>query len=215
MAINIHKWANVAVAMQSAAAATKTITAITKANPGVASSTAHGYTNGDFVLLSVQGMYQVDNRVVRVAGVTTDTFQLEGVDTTLFDTFTSGTASKLTLGTSITSATTMQAAGGDFAFIDVTTIHTNVKAQIPGLANPITYTFENLWDPADAGQIAMKAASDGQSQLAFRFTFGTGGAIAMFSGYVGFAGAPGGTAQDKVTSQAVITQFGRPTYYAS
>lgn len=208
-------WKSVAVAMQSAAAATKTITAITKANPGVVSATANGYSNGDYVLLSIVGMFQLDNRVVRVSSAATDSFSLEGVDTTLFDTFTSGTASKLTFGTSIVTATTMQSSGGDFAFIDTTTIHTNVKSQVPGLANPITYTFDNLWDPSDAGQVAMKAASDGQSQLAFKFTFGTGGKIMVFSGYVGFAGAPGGTAQDKVTSQAVVTQFGRPTYYAS
>lgn len=213
MAVTI--WKNVAVAMQSAAAATKTITAITKANPGVASSTAHGYSSGDFVLLSVQGMFQVDNRVVRVSGVATDSFSLEGVDTTSFDTFTSGTASKLTLGTSITTATTMNASGGDFDFIDTTTIHDNVKTQVPGLPNPITYTFDNQWDPANAGQIAMKAASDAQTPDAFRFTFGTGGKIMVFYGYVGFAGAPGGSAQQLVTSQAVITQFGRPTYYAS
>ena len=213
--MSVRKWANVAVAMQSAAAATKTITAITKANPGVASATANGYSNGDYVLLSAAGMYQVDGRVVRVSAQATDAFSLEGVDTTTFDTFTSGTASKLTFGTNIITATSMSSSGGDFSFIDTTTIHTNVKSQIPGLANPMTYTFENLWDISDAGQIAMKAATDAQSQLAFRFTFGTGGPIMVFSGYVGYTGSPGGSAQDKVTSQAVITMFGRPTFYAS
>lgn len=217
----VRKWANVAVAMESAAAATKTITGITKAAPGVITATAHGYSNGDFVLLDISGMYQLDGKVVRVCNVATDTFQAEGpsggtgIDTTTYDTFSSGTASKLTFGTSITTATSMAGTGGDFDFIDVTTIHTNVKAQIPGLSNPITYTFDNLWDISDAGQIAMKSATDAQSQKAFKFTFGTGGPIMVFSGYVGFTGAPGGNAQDKVTSSAVITAFGTPTYYSS
>ena len=35
------KWSNIAIAIQSALAAAKTITAITKANPGVASCTAN------------------------------------------------------------------------------------------------------------------------------------------------------------------------------
>lgn len=211
----VYKWANVAIAFQSALAATKTITAISKANPGVASSTSHGYSNGDFVLLSVQGMYQVNNKVVRVAGVASDTFQLEGVDTTNFDTFSSGTAAKITFGNSITTATSMNASGGTFPFIDVTTIHGNQKAQIPGLPDAMTFTFDNLWDPADAGQIAMKVASDSQAQRAFKFTIGTGGPLVLFSGYVGFSGSPGGTAQDKVTSQATITAFGSPSFYAS
>lgn len=209
------KWANVAVAMQSALAAADTITGITKANPGVVTATAHGLANGDYVLLAVQGMYQLDGKVVRVAGVTANTFNLEGVDTTAFDTFSSGTAQAITFGTSITTATSMNASGGDFEFIDTTTIHSNVKTQIPGLGNPVSYSFDNLWDSADAGQIAMKAASDAQAIRAFRFTFGTGGKIMVFAGYIGFTGAPTGNAQDKVVTPATITAFGTPTYYAS
>ena len=212
---------NVAVAMQSALAAAKTITAITKAAPGVVTSTAHGYSNGDYVFLEVQGMSQVNGRVFRVANVATDTFQLEdvtggtGIDTTVFDTFSSGTAKKITFGTSITTAATINVTGGDFDFIDTTTIHSNQKSQIPGAANPISISMDQLWDIADAGQIALKAASDTQAQRAFKFTFGTGGPIMVFVGYVGFTGAPTGNAQDKITSPATVTAFGSPTYYSA
>jgi hypothetical protein len=211
----VRKWSLVAIGMQSTLAATKTITGITKANPGVVSCVANGYTNGDYVFLLIQGMFQVNNRVVRVSAAATDNFALEGIDTTLFDTFSSGTAQKITFGTSITSATTMSSSGGTFGFIDTTTIHVNQKSQIPGLPDAATYSFENLWDPADLGQIAMKAASDAQAQLAFKFTFGTGGPIMVFAGYVGFTGIPGGNAQDKVTCGAVITSQGNATFYAS
>lgn len=213
--MTVRKWANVAVAMQSALAAADTISAITKANPAVATATAHGLNNGDYVVLTVQGMYQLDGKVVRVANKTTDTFECEGVDSTNYDTFSSGTAEAITFGTSITTATSMAASGGDFDFIDTTTIHTNRKTQVPGQANPQTYTFDNLWDVSNAGQVAMKAASDQQAQRAFKFTFGTSGPIMVFTGYVGFTNAPTGSAQDKVTSPAVITAFGTPTYYAS
>lgn len=217
----VTKWQNVAIAMQSALAAAKTITAITKASPGVVSSTAHGYSNGDYVKITAQGMWQINARVFRVCAVATDTFQLEdvsggtGLSTAAFDTFTSGTAEKITFGTSITTATTMNASGGNFAMIDTTTIHANQKAQVPGLPDALSMSFDNLWDPTDAGQSAMKAASDAQAQRAFRFTFGTGGKIMAFNGYVGFAGAPAGSAQDKVTTQAVITCEGTPTYYSA
>jgi hypothetical protein len=137
------------------------------------------------------------------------------LDTTGYSAFTSGTVNKITFGTSITTATTMSASGGDFDFIDTTTIHELVKTQVPGSANPLSYSFDNIWDAADAGQVAMKTASDAQAQRAFRFTFGTGGPIMVFNGYVGFTGAPTGSAQDKVVSPAVVTAFGTPTYYAS
>lgn len=209
------KWSNVAVAMQSALAAAKTITGITKASPGVVTSAAHGYANGDFVVLQVQGMFQLNDVVARVAGVTTDTFQLEGIDTTAFDTFSSGTAEKVTFGTSITSATSVSSGGGGFDFIDTTTIHANTKSQMPGLPAAATYSFDNIWDPADAGLLALKTASDAQAKRAFKFTFGAGGAIAVFYGYVGANLLPGGQAQGLVTTQTVITLNGTPSYYAS
>lgn len=208
-------WKNVAVAMQSAIAAAKTISAITKASPGVATSAAHGFANGDILLLSIQGMSQLDAKVVRVANVATDTFQLEGIDTTSYDTFSTGTCQKVTLGTSISTAINISSDGGDFDMIDTTTIHQNVKSQQPGLPNASSFKMDHIWDPTDAGQAAMKGASDVQGLRVFKFTFGTGGKVLLFAGYVGFAGLPGGSAQDKVTTSSGITMYGTPTYYAS
>lgn len=208
-------WKNVAVAVQSALAAAKTITGITNANPGVATSTSHGYSNGDIVYLSVVGMYQLNVKAVRVAGVTTDTFQLEGVDTTLFDTFTSGTAEKATLGTSITTATTISASGGSFDLIDATTIHGNAREEIPGLPESTKFTMDHIWDVSDAGLLALKTASDNQARRIFKFTFGSGGQIMLFAGYVGASLLPGGAAQQLVTTPTIITMSGTPTYYAS
>ena len=211
----ITKWSSVAVSVQSALASAKTITAITKANPGVVSSTAHGYSNGDYVFLSVSGMYQINDKVVRVASVATDSFSLEGVDTTLFDTFVSGTAEKITFGNSITTATNVSSSGGNFEFIDSTTIHASAKSQLPGLPEATSFTMDHIWDVSDAGLLALKAASDNQAKRAFKFTFGTGGKIMAFSGYVGASLIPGGSAQQLVTTPSVITMNGTPTYYAS
>ena len=210
-----RKWSNVAIAMESALAGAKTISGITKASPGVVTSTAHGYSNGDYVLIAAVGMYQIDGRVFRVASVATDTFALEGEDTTAYDTFTSGTAKKITFGTSLATATGLSATGGDFNFIKTTTIHGNVETQIPGLASAAAYTFENIWDVSDTGLVAMKSASDSQSQKCFKFTFGSGGQIMVFNGYVGASLLPTGSAQDLVKTSTTVTMFGKPTYYSS
>lgn len=210
----VSKWANVQVSIQSALGVAKTITGISKASTGVVTSTAHGLSNGAYVLLSVQGMWQVDNRVFRVANVTSNTLELEGENTLLYDTFSSGSMQEITFGTTMTTATGLTASGGDFDFIDITTIHDNVKKQIPGLASAATYTFENLWDPSDAALTAMKSASDNQAQRCVRFTF-SGGQKVVFNGYIGATLLPAGSAQDKVVTQAVVTMFGRPTIYAS
>jgi len=71
--------------------ATKTITAITKANPAVVTATSHGYSNGDRVFVSgVVGMTEVNNREFTVANKTTNTFELSGINSSSFTTYTSG-----------------------------------------------------------------------------------------------------------------------------
>ena len=71
--------------------ATKTISAITKANPAVVTATSHGYSNGDRVFISgVVGMTEVNNREFTVANKTTNTFELSGVNSSGFTTYGSG-----------------------------------------------------------------------------------------------------------------------------
>lgn len=213
---NARKWSQVAIAMQSALAASVSISSITKASPAVVTTgTAHSLSNGDYVVLAVQGMWQVNDRVFRVTGASGSTLNLEGEDSTNYDTFSSGTLQKITFGTSITTATTLTGSGGNFAMIDTTTVHMNQKSQIPGLPDAASYDMDNIWDISDSGLIAMKAAYDAQSKRAFKFTFGTGGQIMVFTGYVGANLLPGGQAQQLVTTKAVITMSGSPTYYAS
>lgn len=77
--------------------ADKTITGITKANPAVVTATSHGYSNGDDVWInSVGGMTEVNGRRYTIANVTTHTFELSGVNSTNYTTYTSGgTAAKV------------------------------------------------------------------------------------------------------------------------
>jgi hypothetical protein len=62
---------------------TKTITGITQANPAVVTSATHGYSNGDFIIItSVVGMTQVNGVTFKVANQTTNTFELQTVNGT-------------------------------------------------------------------------------------------------------------------------------------
>ena len=63
--------------------ANKTITGITQANPGVVTSTAHGFSNGDTVVISgVVGMTQVNGKRFIVSSVAANTFALQDIDGT-------------------------------------------------------------------------------------------------------------------------------------
>ncbi len=74
----------------------KNITAITKANPAVVTSSSHGFSNGDDVWISgVGGMTRLNGRRFTVANKTTNTFELSGENSSSYDTYTSGgTASR-------------------------------------------------------------------------------------------------------------------------
>lgn len=68
------------------------ITGATKANPCVITATSHGLSNGNWVLITgmTGGMTQLNNRHFLVAGVTANTFQLSGVNSSAYDTFSAG-----------------------------------------------------------------------------------------------------------------------------
>ena len=207
----VYLWKEVPVTMQSAVAAAKTITAITKADPGVVTATAHGYENGDIIHIEVEGMREVDDRIFKVANKTTDTFELQGENTIDYQDFSSGTAKKLTMSTSVTTIKELSASEGNFDMQDVTTIHDGSKKEVPGLPGASNYNMTMLWDPSNAAHKAMALASRLQSKLAFKFQFGS--AVMFFIGYVGFKGAPGGATQGPVTCSGVFTFSGDPTYY--
>lgn len=210
------QWSDVDVDVQSSLATALTISAVTNASPGVVTYTGTDPSNGAYVIVTALGMSEINGRVFRVANVNTgsDTFELEGEDTTNYGTFASGSAQVITFGTSVTTITGLNASGGDFDFIDTTTIHSTVRTQIPGLASPGTYTCESFWDPSSAALLALKAASQNKAQRCVRFSFADGRKF-LFNGYVGATLFPTGNAQDLVKSSLVFTMFGSPTVYAT
>lgn len=211
---DVRIWAGVTVSVQSALAAAKTVSGITKADPGVVTHATGAQTTGAYITMDVEGMTQIDERVFRVASPTANTLQLEGEDTSGYSTFSSGSFQAITFGNSLTTATNVTASGGDPQFANTTTIHQLQQTQIPTTTSPATFSFESIWDPFDAGLTALKAASDARAKRAMKFTF-SDGAIMVFTGYVSATLLPTGQAGDIVKCNVTITMFGLPTYYAS
>ena len=206
--------------MESAIATAKTISGITKAAPGVVSSTTHGFVNNDIVLLEVQGMVELNGRLFKVVNVAADTFQLAGVDgttgidTTLYNTFSSGTAKKVTLGTSITGVQEFTFSGGDIKTVDTTTVNDLVDTQIVVGAAAQAADLTMQWDPASAAQQAMIAAFQTRANKGFKVMW-PDGAFVLWYGTVGYTGAPGGGKQGVTTSPAKITMLGGLTVCAA
>lgn len=214
MANEINVWSKVGVTVQTVLAAAKTITAITLASPGVVSSTAHGYLDGDIVLLKISGMIEANHMVVRVANKTTDTFEMEGVDTTLFNAFVSGTAQKVTLGAAAATITDVSPSGGEAKSIDITTVHDDTDREIPGNLSAISYSMGSLWVPDDAALVELKAAGAVKGERVIEIDFATGAKV-YFNAYPSASLAPGGSKGEAVTTPISFKLRGPITAYAA
>ncbi len=200
--------------MESAIASATTITAVTKAAPGVFSATGHTFVNGDAILLEVNGMVELNGLLCSVVNVVASTsFQVAGVDgvtgmdTTLFSTFSSGTARKVTLGTSITGVQDFNFAGGEIKTVDTTTVNDFVDTQIVVGASAQSADMMMQWDPASPAQAAMINAFKTRANKGFKVVW-PDGANVKFYGTVGYTGAPGGGKQGVTVSPAKITMLG-------
>lgn len=214
MANNVNVWSNVQVAVQTVLAEEKTISAITKASPAVATIATSGYVVGDVLLLQIEGMRQLNNRVVRVAAVTSDAVTLEGIDATLWGSFTTGTAQKITFGAEASTLQDVNASGGEAAGILIATIHDDQDYEVPGNRTPQAMTFGSLWMPGDPALMALAGFDQLKSPCALEVRFATGDAV-YFLCYPSASLAPQGSAGGPVTTPVSFRIRGRITAYAS
>lgn len=212
--MDVNVWSKVKVAVQTLLGTEKPITAITKANPAVASSVAHGITDGAWVLLKLVGMSQLNYRVVRVDTVLTDSFVLEGIDSTAFDDFVSGTAEVITFGAQAGTLQSFSPTGGEAAGIPVSTIHTDQDYEIPGNRTPIVIASNSLWVPSDPALLAMKGFDDIKTPGCVLLTFATGAKVA-FAAFMSCNISPQGDAGQVVTTSVGMRLRGLMTNYAT
>src|SRR5574343_1972817 len=69
--------------------AAKAIQSITNANPGVVTSNAHGFANNDLLVVT-SGWSNLNNRIIRAAGVAANSYNLDQIDTSLTNLFPAG-----------------------------------------------------------------------------------------------------------------------------
>lgn len=194
----------------------KTVSAITNASTGVATSTSHGFTDGDLVIMS-SGWSNLDNRIVRVDNSATNAFDIEGVDTsstTLFPTGSgTGTATEITAFTQITQIMGFATSGGDQQFATYSFLEQNFETQIPTISSAQTITIDIADDPSLAGYIALKAASDARATRGLKIAMPDGSFI-LYYGYVTLNETPSVTKGAVMQVKATFSLLGRPVRYA-
>ena len=177
------KGRGVRVEIAATYAAAKTVTAITKANPGVATSTAHGLTNDTVgYFLNVTGMVQLEGQAVRVKNVTANTFELQGLDTTNYADFTAGTFVPVATWNTMAEATSYALGGGAGNKLNATRLIDIIDQEEQGNLPAGTASINVLaQDTPSAAMTTIENAVQNQSATNVRITLGNG-AVRIFRG---------------------------------
>lgn len=197
-----------------ALATAKVVTIITQAATAVCTSTAHGFVNGETVLLSnVQGMADVNEKIFRVSNVTANTFDLEGVDSTTFDTFISGSAQKITFtGAFGDLVYDFTISGGEAAEIDATSMSDTVEKKLLGLVGAPNIALTAKLDLANTTLLKLGSYSTAQSKTGFLFTLPNGNKFYVY-GLVSAPLQPTGQKGGLVTTPIKVIASSRITSY--
>lgn len=167
---------NVRIEVSKTETTAKTVTTVSLANPGVASSTAHGLTDGSVGYFDgVTGMVNIDGQAVRVDAPTTDAFTLQGINTTSYPAFTAGTFVPISVWSTLSRAASYDAGGGAADKIDTTVLLDSIKQEANGLLAAQTVKIDLKLETTDEEALGLvSAAALSQDYLVFRITLADG-----------------------------------------
>lgn len=165
----------------SAFAASQTVTAVTNASEAVCTCTAHGYSNGDIVEIT-SGWGRLNKRTFRLKSVATNTFVLEGADTSSTTFFPSGSGTgsvrKVSTFTEITSITAVSSSGGEPKTVNYKFIASDVEYAINDGFSATSYQLTLDADAiGGAGYTALKNLTDVQTDTVLKIVTRSGSLI--------------------------------------
>jgi hypothetical protein len=195
----------------------KTVSAVTNASPAVATSTAHGLSNGALVLVA-SGWSRLNARVLRLASVATNSAAFEGFDSSSTSVFTPGggigTMTEITALTQISQIMGFETTGGDQQFVNYSFLEQDFETQLPTITSAQSIKISIADDPSLAGYIALKAAGEARATRALKLLL-KDGSFVLYNGVVSFNETPTVTKGAIMTVSATFSLTGRPVRYAS
>ena len=213
MSVSLPNGATLAVG--SAYGSVLTITAVTNANPAVATSTAHGLANGDFFVLT-SGWNRLTGRVFRAANVTANTFEIEGVNSSSVTDYPAGTGigscKEVTTWTQISQVLEFSTGGGDQQFVTYSFLENDFETQIPTVKSPSTITMSVGDDSSLPWYTVMATANDDRVPRAVKMTLPSGSLI-LYNGYVTLNKTPTMTKNQLMALQSTIAMTGQAVRY--
>ena len=205
------------VSISNGVDAAKTITATTNANPGVSTSTAHGFNDGDYVVVN-SGWVRLSERVVRVDNAATDTFELEGIDTSNTSIYPAGggagSAKKVVGWTQLTQILSSSSTGGEQQFWEGQFLEGDRQIRIPTTKSAAGISFTIADDPTLPGYVLAKQANDDRLPRAVMLTLANGAKL-LYNAYISLSTIPSLNVNEPMQVEVTLSLLADPSRYAS
>lgn len=174
---------NVRVEIAATYASDVTVTAVSLASPGVATASSHGLANDTVgYFYDVVGMAQLEKQACRVKNQATNTFELQGLNTTGYSAYTSGKFKSVATWATLAEATSYSIGGGASDKLDVTTLLDIVRKEEQGLLPTQNVSMNVIaQDTPSAAMLLLESAVQTQGLVVVRVTLGNG-AVRIFTG---------------------------------
>lgn len=215
MSVSLPNGAVVSIA--SAYGSAITITAITNANPAVVTATAHGLTDGDLIEIT-SGWSRLNSRIVRVDGSTTNTFELEGINTTSTSLYPAaggtGTCREITTFQQITQVLEFTTQGGEQQFVTYSFLEEDVEHQLPTVKSASSFQMTIGDDASLAWYSILSTANDDRIPRAIRIVLPSASRI-LYNGYVTLNKTPTLTKNEIMGLQSTVSLTSEPMRYAT
>lgn len=215
MAVQLPNGATIAIA--TAYGASKTMSAVTNANPGIATlESSHGITTGDFFEVT-SGWSRLNEKIVKAGTVATNDVPLLGIDTSLTSIYPAGsgagTIREITTWTQIAQVLSTQSEGGEQQFVNYQFLESDIEKRIPTTKSAGGLTLAIADDPSLAGYIAVAAANDDRLQRAVKVTL-PGGSVILYNAFISLNKTPTMTINEIMACQVTLSFLAEPVRYS-
>lgn len=216
MAVSLPNGAIVSIA--SGYGASKAMSALTNANPGVATlESSHGVVTGDYIEVT-SGWSRLTEKILRAGTVSTNDVPLEGYNTTSTTIYPPGTGvgtvREISGWTQMSQILDSGSNGGEQQFLEYQFLESDAQKRIPTFKSAAGLTFSVADDPSLAGYILASTANDDRLPRAVKIDLPSGAKI-LYNAYISLNKTPSLTVNQIMAVQVTLSLLSEPVRYAS
>lgn len=206
------------VALASGYGSTVVMSAITNADPGVATLAAsHGVIEGDYIEVT-SGWSRLTDKIVRAGTVSTNDVDLDGIDTTLTSIYPAaggaGSVRKVSGWTQLSQILSSSSSGGEQQFLEYQFLEGDAQKRIPTFKSAAGLTFSIADDPTLPGYQLASAANDDRLPRAVRITLPSGAEI-VYNAYISLNKTPSLTVNEIMACEVTLSLLAEPVRYTA